>query len=132
MLFMTTEELLQHLGTLQESLFGTPNQLLYALVCAVAIDYATGICVAVHQKKLSSKIGSKGIANKVGIFLVVSLSHILDFFVLESADTLRALTVLFYLSNECISILENVSTMGLPLPQKLKEILTHLSEYTKD
>ena len=38
---------------------------LYILILLVILDYITGICVAIHQKRLSSKIGFKGISLKV-------------------------------------------------------------------
>lgn len=97
--------------------FGAADELLYALIAFVAIDYITGICVAVHDKKLSSGIGAKGIAKKVAIFAMVALSNIADKFLLKSGGALRTVTTIFYLSNECISIFENMGRLGLPLPQ---------------
>ena len=50
----------------------TTDKFLYALILLIILDYLTGVCVAVHQKKLSSEIGAKGIAKKVGILILVS------------------------------------------------------------
>lgn len=49
-----------------------------ALILLVCIDYVTGVCVAVREKKLSSKIGAKGIAKKIMIFAMVGVSVIVD------------------------------------------------------
>ena len=106
--------------------FGAADGLLYALIILVILDYVTGICVAVHIKKASSDIGARGIAKKVGIFALISVSHIVDAFLLNSSDAVRSVTTTFYISNECISILENAAKLNLPLPDKLKSILHSL------
>ena len=105
-------------------LFGSDNiGILYALITLVILDYITGICVAVKQGKLSSSIGAKGIARKVVIFSLVALSNILDSYFLNAAGVLEAATILFYCANESISIIENASSMGIPIPKKLKDAL---------
>lgn len=103
---------------------------LYALLVFVAIDYVTGVLCAIVDKKLSSEIGAKGIFKKVLIFVLVGVAHILDTQILSSSGgnngALRTAVIFFYLSNEGISILENSSHIGLPIPGKLKEILKQL------
>lgn len=100
---------------------------LYALIAFVAIDYLTGVLCAVIDRKLSSEIGAKGIFKKVLIFALVGVGHILDNLVLGgSGDAIRTAVVFFYLSNEGISILENASHIGLPIPEKLKAVLQQL------
>lgn len=128
---MILESFQLQLQILKDNLIGPPNQLLYALTFVIIIDYITGVCVAIQNKRLSSKIGGKGIAKKISIFALVALSHVLDAFVFGSGDSLRIITISFYLSNECLSILENVGALGLPLPEKLKDILEHFNEHKK-
>lgn len=101
---------------------------LYALLAFVIIDYLTGIMVAVLEKKLSSEVGFRGIFKKVLIFCLVAIGHIIDTQVIKSGSVLRTAVIFFYLSNEGISILENVALIGLPVPQKLKEVLEQLRE----
>lgn len=109
---------------LLEFFMGTENaDHLYILILLVILDYITGICVAIHQKRLSSKIGFKGISLKVMIFVVLSMCHVLDGYLLGDGSTIQAMTILFYCANEVVSILENSVAIGLPLPQKLKEVL---------
>ena len=93
---------------------------LYILIVLVILDYITGICVAIHQKRLSSKIGFKGISLKVMIFVVLSMCHVLDGYLIGDGSTIQAMTILFYCANEVVSILENSVAVGVPLPQKLK------------
>ncbi|MCM3761027.1 phage holin family protein [Alkalihalobacillus oceani] len=94
--------------------------LIYALIVFVAIDYMTGLMVAVLDKKLSSRVGFKGIFKKVLIFAFVGIGHIVDLYILEKGSAVRTAVIFFYLSNEALSIIENASKVGLPVPEKLK------------
>lgn len=110
-------------------LFGHSDGLLRLLIAAVMIDYITGICVAIYEKKLSSNIGFRGIVKKIAIFCLVSLSYTIDQVLLHDEAALRTVTTIFYISNECISVFENIGRLNLPLPDKLKNVLTHLDKY---
>ena len=99
--------------------------LLYALVVFVCIDYITGLLVAISEKKLSSEIGRKGIIRKVAIFLIVGIAHVVDG-VIGNGGIVRTATLMFFISNEGLSVLENACRIGLPVPQKLKDILSQL------
>ena len=105
---------------------------LYALVVFVAVDYLTGLMAAVVERKLSSEVGFKGIFKKVVIFCLVAVGHIIDSSVIQNGSVLRTAVVFFYLSNEGISILENASRIGLPVPEKLKAVLEQLREEKED
>lgn len=111
------------LGGVLSWLFGTLDSLIYALVAFVSIDYTTGVLVAILNKKVSSEIGCKGISKKVMIFALVALGNIIDQCIISSGSSIRTMIIMFYLSNEGISIIENAANMGLPLPQKLKDII---------
>ncbi|MFS2315640.1 phage holin family protein [Dehalococcoides mccartyi] len=99
---------------------------LYALVTFVVIDYITGLMVAILDKKLSSDTGFRGIFKKVLIFVMVGIGHIFDAQLIGDGSALRTAVIFFYISNEGISILENSSRIGLPIPQKIKDILGQL------
>ena len=100
--------------------------LLYALIACVLIDYVTGIMCAVVDKKLSSRVGFKGIFKKVLIFALVGLGHILDTYVIGTGAVLRTAIIFFYISNEGVSLIENAAYLGLPVPKKLKAVLEQL------
>ncbi|MEG0355987.1 MAG: phage holin family protein [Lachnospiraceae bacterium] len=105
---------------------------IYALMVFVIVDYVTGIMVAVLEKKLSSEVGFRGIFKKVLIFCMVAIGNILDTHIIKSGSIMRTAVIFFYLSNEGISILENVALIGLPIPQKLKDVLEQLKEGKSD
>lgn len=116
-------ETLLFLERISDQIPTSTKKLLGALILFVCIDYMTGICVAIHTQKLSSKIGAKGLSTKVMIFAMVALTAIIDYLLIGDGSALCSITILFYCSNELISICENANQMGLPLPQKLVEFL---------
>ena len=105
---------------------GGCDGLLYALIAFVVIDYITGIMCAIYDKNLSSSIGFKGICKKVLIFLMVGIGHILDTKVIGTGSVLRTAFIFFYISDEGISLIENAAHLGLPIPEKLRDVLEQL------
>ena len=107
---------------------GGVDGFLYALIAFTVIDYITGVMCAVTDKNLSSSVGFKGICRKVLIFTLVGIGNIVDVYVLGQGGVLRTAVIFFYLSNEGVSILENSAHLGLPIPEKLKDVLEQLHE----
>ncbi len=101
---------------------------LYALIAFVVIDYLTGIMCGIVDKTLSSEVGFKGLFRKILIFIMVGIGHLLDSLILGDGSVLRTAVIFFYLSNEGISLLENATHLGLPIPQKLRDVLAQLHD----
>lgn len=100
--------------------------LLYALIAFMVVDYITGVMCAIVDKTLSSAVGFKGICRKVLILALVGIAHILDANIIGDGSVLRTAVIFFYISNEGVSLLENAAHLGLPIPEKMKEILAQL------
>ena len=109
-------------------LFGEWDGLMTALIAAIAADYITGITAAAVNKQISSETGARGIAKKVLMLLITAIAHIIDVNVIGDGDKLRTMTVLFYIANEAISVLENAGALGVPLPGKLTAVLEQLKK----
>lgn len=109
-------------------LFGDVNGLLVALLIAMSLDFVTGIIVAVVKHELSSNICGKGIAKKVLMLCIVVVGHLVDSAVIGEGAAIQNLVVIFYLANECISLLENSARLGVKYPDKLIKILEQLRE----
>ena len=116
------------LGGAVGAVMGGFDGFLYALIVFVVVDYLTGIMAAILNKRLSSEVGFHGIFKKVVIFALVAVGHIVDTHVNQNGSVIRTAVIFFYLSNEGISILENASLIGLPVPQKLKDVLEQLRD----
>lgn len=111
---------------------GGLDGLLYALLAFVILDYITGVMLAAIEKRLSSDIGFRGIFRKLLIIALVGIGHIIDCYIIEKGGAVRTAVIFFYLSNEGLSILENSTRLGLPVPEKLKSIFLELKEDKKD
>ena len=105
---------------------GGLDGLLIALIIFMVLDYITGLMCAIIDKKLSSAVGFRGICKKVLILMLVGLANVIDMHVAGTGSALRGAVIAFYLSNEGLSLLENAAHIGLPVPEKMKEVLAQL------
>ena len=105
---------------------GGKDGMLVTLIVFMALDYITGLMCAIMDKKLSSAVGFRGICKKVLILMLVGVANILDIHVVGNGSALRGAVIAFYLSNEGLSLLENAAYIGLPIPEKLRDILEQL------
>lgn len=111
--------------------FGEMDGFFYALIAFVVIDYMTGVMCAILDKTLSSNVGFRGIFRKVLIFVMVGIGHVIDTQLIGNGDALRTAVIFFYISNEGVSLLENAAHVGLPVPEKLKDVLAQLHDRTE-
>lgn len=111
---------------------GGMDGFLYTLIAFVVLDYVTGVMCAVTDKTLSSEVGFKGICRKVVIFILVGIANLIDVYIIHSGSVLRTAIIFFYISNEGVSLLENASHLGLPVPEKLKLILKQLHDKSEE
>ncbi len=118
--------LIAGLGTFLTWLFGAWDIALMVLVCFMVLDYLTGLIKAYLTKKLSSNVGLHGIARKSVILIVLIMSVMLDRILNSGTWVFRTLVCYFYIANEGLSILENCSVIGLPIPNKIQEALEQL------
>jgi toxin secretion/phage lysis holin len=109
--------------------FGEWSAALTILVVMMAVDYATGIMLAISGKSpktegggLSSKAGFVGLARKGFIMLIVLIATLLDRAIGNTAMVFQSATVFYYIANEGLSILENADLMGVPFPAFVDEL----------
>ena len=112
-------------------LIGGWDYSIIALLIMMSIDYLSGVFVAIANKQVSSEIGFKGIAKKCLILCMVAIGVIVDNLLKTEFELCRMLVIYFYIANEGISILENASNLGLPVPQKLKDALIQIQNKKK-
>lgn len=120
------------LGGIIGFLYGDPTGVFWALLAMMALDYITGVIIAVINKTLSSEIGFKGLAKKFLILIFVAVAHVLDTQVLGGAAVAMTAVMLFYIANEGVSIVENSAALGLPVPEKLIDILEQIKAKSDD
>ena len=104
------------------------------LIIAMVLDYISGIIKSYETNTLSSKVGAKGIIKKFSYFLVIVISFIIDFILCNYTlneiniyyPIISEIIIAWFVINEVISILENVSEIGVPLPKFIINITSHL------
>lgn len=112
------------------------------LLFVMAVDYASGMIRAWAKDELCSKVGVMGIVKKVGYLLAVAVAIVTDWVVQTAAGQLGVdfggffffglLVTVWFVLNECISILENISQLGVPLPSFLVALAKKLKKTTED
>ena len=107
---------------------GGLDGLMYALIVFILMDYITGVIAAAVKRELSSEVGAKGIAKKVGELILVGVGNVLDKQILQHGAAMRTLVIFFYVANEGLSILENLGRIGVPYPKPLKDFLKKLKD----
>lgn len=125
---------------------GVPLVVLFAAMC---IDYLTGMTKAWVTGELSSRVGVLGIVKKVGYLVTVCVAAIVDWLLLSGLKQVGIsigmeflfgmMVVIWFIVNECISILENLASIGVPLPkfltamiQRLAAVVDEKAENTKE
>ena len=106
-------------------LLGGMDIALKSLIIIMMIDYITGIASAIYNKKLSSKIGFKGIIKKFSYLCVVALSVVIDNLISQDG-VIRTLVIYFFVANDGLSIIENMAEMDIKLPKKLVDSLEQI------
>lgn len=106
-------------------LLGGMDIALKSLIIIMMIDYITGVASAIYNKKLSSKIGFKGIIKKFSYLCVVALSVVIDNLISQDG-VIRTLVIYFFVANDGLSIIENMAEMDIKLPKKLVDSLEQI------
>lgn len=122
------KNILAWICTIISFLFGDMEGMLIALIALIILDYISGVIAAAVEKRLSSEVGAKGIAKKIFMLLIVALANIVDINVIGDGHVLKTVTVVFYICNECISLIENAGRIGVPVPKKLLDVLEQLRD----
>lgn len=118
-------------GAVVSFLFGGWSMAIQTLIVFMVIDYLTGVFAAGREGKLSSQIGAKGITRKVMIFIFVALGHSIDQYLGGGNSIFRDGTIAFFIANEFLSITENASRMGIPIPNQISKALDLLKQQEK-
>lgn len=106
------------------------------LVVIMVCDYISGMIKAYLTSKLSSKTGIKGIIKKLCYFFAVAAAMGVDWIIsygfsgvginLPDNMTIGLIVTIWLILNEIISILENLSVIGIPLPKFLNKLVKKL------
>lgn len=102
------------------------------LVTLIVIDYVTGFLAAAKHKKLNSDVMWWGGIRKGVVFMVIIVAVLLDEMLNNSHPVMRTLVIYYYIAREGLSVTENCALLGVPLPDKLIEVLSQLQGDKED
>ncbi|TQR27205.1 holin [Lysinibacillus sphaericus] len=99
------------------------------LIGFMAIDYLTGIMGGIVNRNLNSRVGFNGIIRKIYYLMLVGSVYLLSLVIpgIEYAGDGAAIA---FCVLEFISITENGTKMGLPMPDFIKELLAIVKDKT--
>lgn len=100
------------------------------LLALMMIDFATGLLVAIVEKKTSSKIGTKGLIKKLYIILLIGATYLVELLILKSSGVVTESVSGAFGVIEFISIVENGNKLHVSLPRKFKEFIKTLKGKT--
>ena len=125
-------------GSMIISLLGGWDVPMKALIICMIIDYLSGLAVAgiFHKSKksengaLNSRSGLKGLCMKCMILFIIVV--IVQVGKVLNVDWLRNATIIGFISNEFISIVENAGLMGMRLPKPVFKAIDILNDKEKE
>lgn len=102
-----------------------------ALAILIVLDFVTGITAGYRTGSLSSKVGSKGIIKKVGIFVCIMFAYLLDNAM--AIQMFRGIVISGFAIIEAMSLIENIDRMGFGyiIPDFLRTKLAQIAEEKK-
>lgn len=109
---------------------------LIVMLAVMVIDYFTGMAQAYISHTLNSRIGVTGILKKIGYIIAVAVGIVADYLISSALVNcginitinccIGMIVTVWFIINELISILENLSEIGTPLPKFLVSIVKRL------
>lgn len=97
-------------------------KILFFLMVLMCLDVITGLFKAIKNDNLWSRKSMYGIARKMLIFCIIILANIIDQ-ILNLQGGLLIITIIYYIANECLSIIENCAEMGVGVPHQIVDRL---------
>lgn len=113
------------IGGILSFIFGELTPVFMVLIALMVIDFGTGLLHAVIERKLNSRTCARGIMKKIFILALVAIAHLID--ISLGKAVCMGVVEFFYIANESMSIIENAGRAGLPVPEKLTEVLEQLN-----
>ena len=115
----------------------------YILLACNVIDYITALIAAPKREQVVDSLkGFRGIAKKVLMYCLIGIGWMLDILLnyaavmvhpgLKEPYIIAIVVALWLVFNEMLSILENVSDAGVPVPGFLKKLIKSLKKKTEE
>lgn len=119
------------IGLAISDFLGGWDKALQVLLILILADYISGVLGAIKNRKVNSDNMFWGGVRKIVVLFIVGLSSMLDDWIQPGPPIFRTAAIYFYATREGLSVVENLGTIGVPLPNKVREFLEQLTEKGK-
>lgn len=126
------------LGAWMLARVGALLPVLLVLLAVMVLDYITGMVKAGISGTLNSTRGWQGLLKKLMYAVTVAIAMVADYLLyiggsqigidMHESAYFGTLVSIWLIINECISILENLSEIGVPMPGFLGRILQRVQD----
>lgn len=104
-------------------LIGGWDTTMRVLLILMSLDVMSGMYKALITGRFQSKEFRQGLLTKSGFFLVLILAYQMDLMMGNAEPVIRTITAMFYIGVEGTSLLENLGTIGVPIPKFIRKRL---------
>ena len=113
------------------------------LVLCNLIDYVTGLVASKYRdQKINSYKSFRGIVKKICMWLLVAVGALLDWLIIYAGETvgvsipvaflIACVVAIWLITNEFISILENMKDIGVPIPPFLQPLVKNVQKQVEE
>lgn len=107
--------------TIINFLFGEMDHSIIFLFIAMILDFITGMMSGAFVHKLNSNTCTRGLCKKLMVLIYIIIAHHMD--MLLHLDYIRVGVCYLYATGEILSIIENGTKLGVPIPEPIKKAL---------
>lgn len=102
------------------------------LIGLMALDFLSGIMVGIYEKKINSRIGTRGLIKKTYVILLIGAVYMIEVAILNGNGIVTDGVSGAFCLIEFVSLTENGGKLGVPMPQKVKDIILVLKNKDKE
>lgn len=115
------------IATTLVQLMGGWDGYIYVVILMMVLDFLSGLMVGAKDHKLSPDIAFHGVTKKFMIIIIIILSVGADQ-IMGTPGAIRLLAIFYYSGTEGLSVIKNASLLGLPVPDKIKNVFEGMKE----
>lgn len=109
-------------------LWENTDNLMKILIAFVPFSFLSTILKNIHKNSISIQLLMQELLRAIMIFMLVAISCIIDFQLIDAQGRLKSITTLYYVGHEGLIVLKNAVEIGVPVPQFLKNFLIKLRD----
>lgn len=119
------------MDTFQQFIYSGDMYIFYCVIILMGVDILTGWVKAFKVGNLWSRKSVYGAGRKMLVIFIVIIANMLDH-ILQLHGAFLYGIMIYYIATEILSIIENLSEIGFPIPPQIQEKLEVLKAKEKE